>query len=198
MKNIIAIIILSFVLFSCAKKDDEDSTTNTELEGTWATSCWEVSSGIYSKRTVAVSGTSYIVNYEMFSDSSCDNGTLKFVDTQSSLSIGAKMEFSSYGSSGGYGHQFTVTHNSTVLTVVDNSTVSWANTNSYCGESDWEINVGQDVSGKTCSSSGAEWASGITIYGLYILDGTKYMPSHSSSSQPTSVSSATSNVYNKQ
>ena len=108
------------------------------------------------------------------------------------------MYFSGYGSSGGYGHRFTLYHNSTKLEWQNASSVSSANTNSYCGESDWVINVAQDVSGKTCGSSGDEWASGITVYGLYILDGTKYMPAHSSSSYPSSVSSATSNVFNKQ
>ena len=41
----------------------------------------------------------------------------------------------------------------------------------------------------------------IVIYGIYILDGTKLMPSYQSSgsgSYPSSVSSATSNTFNKQ
>ena len=174
--------------------------STTELEGTWVTSCYEYSSGLYSKKTVVVSGTNYTVDYEYFSVSSCnsDNATTKWVDNQTSLSIGDAMTFNSYGSSGGSGHKFTVTHNSTTLVWLSADGVSWANTNSYCGESDWVINVAQDVSGKTCGSSGDEWASGITVYGLYILDGTKYMPDHSSSSYPSSVSSATSNVFNKQ
>ena len=107
------------------------------------------------------------------------------------------MVFSTYGASGGSGHQFTVYHNSTTAEWQNASDVSWANTNSYCGETDWELNVAQDVSGKTCGSS-TEWSSDITLYGLYILDGTKYMPSFSSSSYPSSVSSATSNIFYKQ
>ena len=39
MKFFISILILSLVLLSCGKKDDDSSTTNTELEGTWVESC---------------------------------------------------------------------------------------------------------------------------------------------------------------
>ena len=139
----------------------------------------------------------FTVNYEYFSDSSCTTAASKWVDTQTSLSIGDAMVFSTYGASGGSGHQFTVYHNSTTAEWQNTSDVSWANTNSYCGETDWELNVAQDVSGKTCGSS-TEWSSGITLYGLYILDGTKYMPSLSSSYYPFSVSSETSNIFYKQ
>ena len=193
-------MFLSFTIYSCAKKSDSSSSssTTTELEGTWVTSCYEYSSGLYSKKTVVVSGTNYTVDYEYFSVSSCnsDNATTKWVDNQTSLSIGDAMTFNSYGSSGGSGHQFTVTHNSTTLVWLSADDVSWANTNSYCGISNWVINVAQDVSGKTCGSS-TEWSSGITLYGLYLLDGTKLLPSQSPSSYPSSVSTEVSNTYNK-
>ena len=107
------------------------------------------------------------------------------------------MYFSGYSSTGGYGHQFTSYHNSTKLEWQSASSVSWANNNSYCGISNWVINVAQDVSGKTCGSS-TEWSSGITLYGLYLLDGTKFFPSQSSSSYPPSVSTEVSNTFNKQ
>ena len=196
MKHIISIIILSLVLFSCAKEESDDSATTTELEGTWVTSCNVYSDSLYRKLTTIVSGTNFTVNYEYFSDSSCTTAASKWVDTQTSLSIGDAMVFSTYGASGGYGHQFTAYHNSTKLEWQNAGSVSWANTNSYCGLSNWVINVAQDVSGKTCGSS-TEWSSGITLYGLYLLDGTKFMPSQSSSSYPSSVSSADSNTFNK-
>ena len=77
------------------------------------------------------------------------------------------------------------------------SVVSWANTNSWCGESDWELNTPQDVAGMTCSSTTYP-SSGHSYYGLYILDGDKYMADASSSSYPDSVNSDTSNTYVKQ
>ena len=49
MKNIITIIILSFVLFSCATEESDDSAT-TELEGTLVTNCYQYSSSQYAKK----------------------------------------------------------------------------------------------------------------------------------------------------
>ena len=158
--------------------------------------CYQYSSSQYAKKTVVVSGTNYTATYEYYSDSSCATVEDKWVSTLTSLAIGDAMFFSTYGSSGGYGHQFTAYHNSTKLEWQSAGSVSWANTNSYCGISNWVINVAQDVSGKTCGSS-TEWSSGITLYGLYLLDGTKLLPSQSSSSYPSSVSTEVSNTFNK-
>ena len=153
MKNFLLIIILSLILFSCGEKEESDDSATTELEGTWVTSCNVYSDSLYRKLTTVVSGTNFTVNYEYFSDSSCTTAASKWVYTQTSLSIGDAMVFSTYGASGGSGHQFTVYHNSTTAEWQNASDVSWANTNSYCGETDWELNVAQDVSGKTCGSS---------------------------------------------
>ena len=73
--------------------------------------------------------------------------------------------------------------------------VSWANTNSWCGESDWELNTAQDVAGMTCSSTTYS-SSGHSYYGKYILDGDKLMPSVSSSSYPDGDSSDAENIFN--
>ena len=191
MKQIILIIILSFVLFSCSKEESDDSGT-TELEGKWETDCYQYSNSQHNKKTIVVSETNYTYTSEYYSSSKCATVEDKWVYTLTSLAIGAEMTFSS----GGSGHRFTTYHNSTKLEWQSASSVSWANNNSYCGISNWVINVAQDVSGKTCGSS-TEWSSGITLYGLYLLDGTKLLPSQSSSSYPSSVSTEVSNTYNK-
>jgi hypothetical protein len=169
MKHIISIIILSLVLFSCAKEESDDSAT-TELEGTWVTSCNVYSDSLYRKLTTVVSATNFTVNYEYFSDSNCTTAASKWVDTQTSLSIGDAMVFSTYGASGGSGHQFTVYHNSTTAEWQNASDVSWANTNSLCGETDWELNTAQDVAGKTCDET-EYWSSGTSEHCQYLLDG---------------------------
>ena len=193
MKNFLLIIILSLILFSCGEKEESDDSATTELEGTWVTDCYQYSNSQYNKKTLVVSGKNYTYTSEYYSSSKCATVEDKWVYTLTSLAIGDAMTFSS----GGSGHRFTSYHNSTKLEWQNAGSVSWANTNSYCGISNWVINVAQDVSGKTCGSS-TEWSSGITLYGLYILDGTKYMPSFSSSSYPSSVSSETSNIFYKQ
>ena len=192
MKNILLIIILTLILFSCGEKEESDDSATTELEGTWATDCYQYSNSQYNKKTVVVSGKNYTYTSEYYSSSKCTTVEDKWVYTLTSLAIGAEMTFSS----GGAGHRFTTYHNSTKLEWQNAGSVSWANTNSYCGISNWVINVAQDVSGKTCGSS-TEWSSGITLYGLYLLDGTKLLPSISSSSYPSSVSTEVSNTYNK-
>ena len=180
------------MLFSCGEKEESDDSATTELEGTWETDCYQYSNSQYNKKTIVVSGKNFTYTSEYYSSSKCATVEDKWVYTLTSLAIGAEMTFSS----GGSGHRFTTYHNSTKLEWQSAGSVSWANTNSYCGISNWVINVAQDVSGKTCGSS-TEWSSGITLYGLYLLDGTKLLPSQSPSSYPSSVSTEVSNTYNK-
>ena len=192
MKNFLLIIILSLILFGCGENEESDDSATTELEGTWETDCYQYSNSQYNKKTIVVSERNYTYTSEYYSSSKCATVEDKWVYTLTSLAIGAEMTFSS----GGSGHRFTTYHNSTKLEWQSASSVSWANTNSYCGISNWVINVAQDVSGKTCGSS-TEWSSGITIYGLYLLDGTKLLPSISSSSYPSGVSTADSSTFIK-
>ena len=198
MKNIILIIILSLVLLSC-KKDDDSSSTNTELEGTWVVSCYDDDDdGVnYLIKTITVTGTELVEKIEVHTDSSCTTDKDSWETTYSSLSIGDSLVFSTYGASGGTGHKFTMTLSTKTYTPHTSALVSASNTDSFCGETGWELNTAKDVVGKTCFSS-AYNSAGHAYYGMYILDGTKLMPNISSSSYPSSVSSADSNTYNKQ
>jgi hypothetical protein len=171
-------------------------TNPTELDGRWVTSC--VASGdYYLIKTLAVSGTNVTDKWEFHSDSSCANDSYSEDSTYSSLSIGDAMTFDSYGSSGGSGHKLTMTIDTNTYTSLSASDVTWNNNNSWCGETDWVLNTPQSIAGKTCGST-ASWNTNITIYGLYILDGTKLMTEFASGSYPSSVSSATIDIYNKQ
>ena len=200
MKNfyIILILFLSFTIYSCAKKSDSSSSssTTTELEGTWQTPCHARGSK-YLIKTFTVSGTNVTDQWKYHFDSSCDNDSYSYDTTHSSLSIGDEYTDDGYGSSGGSGHQFTMTIDTNTYTSLSASDLTWVNDNSYCGETGWELNTAKDVAGKTCFST-AESPSGHPYYGLYILDGDKFMSTASSSSYPDSVSSATSNTYVKQ
>ena len=140
-------LFFSFAIFSCAKKDDSSSTTSTtELEGTWVASCF--SSGSYYKiDTVTVSGTGMVYKSEMHADSSCstDNNTQEW--TYSSLSIGDAVTFESGTKTGAY---FSMIRSGATETPNSSYDVTWVNDNSYCGYSDWELNVAKDITGKTC------------------------------------------------
>ena len=75
---------------------------------------------------------------------------------------------------------------------------SWANTNSWCGETDWELNTAQDVAGKTCASS-TKWATNSTIYGLYkLVDGSTLYWCVDDEDHPSSCSISSSNAFIKQ
>ena len=195
---IILTLFFSFAIFSCAKKSDTSSTTttNTEIEGTWKTACYS-SGDYYYIRTVAVTGTTFVEKTELHSDSSCANDNATFEVTFGSLSIGDAQTFDSYGSSGGSGHKLTMTIDTNTYTSLSASDVTWNNSNSWCGETDWVLNTPQSIAGKTCGSTAA-WNTNITIYGLYLLDGNKLFPSFSSSSYPSGVDAEENDTLTRQ
>ena len=207
MKNfyIILILFFSFAIFSCAKKSDTSSTTatNTEIEGTWQTPChsqssnWPGSSGYYRLNKLTVSGTNWTDTTEYHTDSSCATDYTKWSTTFGSLSIGNELTFPSYGSSGGSGHDFTLTLSEYTYTAQNSSLVSSNNTNSYCGITDWVLNTAHDVAGKTCGSSTLQ-SIGTAYYGIYILDGSKLFWTLSSDAYNDSVPTGDNDTFTKQ
>ena len=86
MKYIIPIIILSLVLLSCAKQDEEETDT-TDLEGTWVVSCYDDDGVNYLIKTLTVKGTDFVDKIEIYSDSSCATNKDKWEYTWGSLKI---------------------------------------------------------------------------------------------------------------
>jgi hypothetical protein len=171
-------------------------TNPTELDGRWVTGC--VASGdYYLIKTLAVSGTNVTDKWKYHLDSSCANDAYRFDTTYSSLSIGDVMTFDTYGSSGGSGHESTMTIDTNTFTSLSASDVTWNNNNSWCGETDWVLNTAQSIAGKTCGSED-HWNTNITIYGLYLLDGNKLFFNYSSSSYPSGVDAGDNDTYTKQ
>ena len=106
MIYVLVILFLSLTLFSCAKKSDtSSSTTTTELEGVWKTSCYIDSDNLsYYITTISVTGTNVEIKEEIHSDSSCNTDGGILASNFSSLSIGEEVSFSS----GATGHKFTM------------------------------------------------------------------------------------------
>ncbi len=200
MKNfyIILILFFSFAIFSCAKKSDTSSTTatNTEIEGTWQTPCY-VSGSYYYIKKVTVSGTNWTDTTESHTDSSCATDYNTWTYTYGSVSIGNELTFPSYGSSGGSGHDFTLTLSEYTYTAQNSSLVSSNNTNSYCGITDWVLNTAHDVAGKTCGGSTLQ-SIGTAYYGIYILDGSKLFWTLSSDAYNDSVPTGDNDTFTKQ
>jgi len=170
----------------------QDTTTATELEGTWKSSC--VSSGSsYLIKTLTVSGTNWTDKSEYHTDSSCANDDYSYDSTFSSLSIGNAITFDD----GETGHKLTMTLDTNTYTPLSSSDVTWDNTNSWCGETDWVLNTAQSIAGKTCGST-TLWNTNITIYGAYALDGSKLSMGLSSGSYPSTVNLSDNESYTKQ
>ena len=186
---IILISLLSLTLFSCAKKSDTSSTTTTtELEGVWKTSCYISSDNLsYYITTISVTGTNLEIKDESHDDSSCntDNGTL--VASFSSLSIGEEeLSFSS----GATGHKFTMNLASFKYTPETAADVSYVNTNSICGYSDWALNTEKDIT--ACFSSTIP-ANKIFL-NIYKLVGNNLYLGFGSASYPDSVNNEKSYI----
>jgi len=190
LKYIIPIIIISLFLIGC-KKDDDDSSSNTEIEGTWKTPCY-ASGSAYRLKSLVVTGTTFVDTTNIYSDSSCTSENSKWVDAYSSLSIGDAISWSS----GGSGHKFTLTADSFTATPLKADTVTTLNTYSYCGDSDWALNTEKDISGKTCTH-GTEWAAGTAVQGVYKLDGSNLYWAVDSS-YPSTVAEGDNDTYTKQ
>jgi len=178
MKYIIPIIILSLVLLSCAKQDEEETDTTTDLEGTWVVSCYDDNDdGInYLIKTLTVTGTEWVDKIEIHTDSSCATDKDKWEFTWGSLQIG---ETGTHD--GSPTAKFTMTLGTSKYTPQTSALVSSANTNSWCGESDWELNSAQ------------------TGYGLYkIVDGSTLYWCVDDEDHPESCNTSSSNTFIKQ
>ena len=197
MRNIyiILILIFSFTIFSCAKKDESSSTTSTtELEGAWVSSCYSKWSSYWIK-TWTFTGSALVVKWDEYSDSSCATDYAIWTDTYSSFSIGNEATLDN----GSTGRKFTTKVDSFVGSMQTAAAVTDYNNINWCGYSDWALNTTKDYTGKTCGSTDYA-AANTNIYGVYLLEGSSLLISEIlSSSRPyqDNVSSVDSMVLTK-
>ena len=194
MRNIyiILILIFSFTIFSCAKKDESSSTT--ELEGAWVSSCHSKWSSYWIK-TWTFTGSALVVKWNEYSDSSCATDYIIWTDTYSSFSIGNEATLDN----GSTGRKFTTKVDSFVGSMQTAAAVTDYNNINWCGSSDWALNTTKDYTGKTCGSTDYA-AANTNIYGVYLLEGSSLLISEIlSSSRPyqDNVSSVDSMVLTK-
>ena len=177
MKYFIPIIILSFVLLSCAKKEDEEKDSTTALEGTWKTACYTNSDNNSIIFTPTFAGNVLSITDEKHSDTSCATD-YRLIEESHTFAIGDA-------------GKFTITIGSNYQrTPQSSAAVTAYNSASKCSANDWELNTA-----KTCSEEGA----GETIYCLYELSGTTLYIACDNSAQPTSIDkSVVRNTFTKQ
>ena len=199
MKNfyILLILLLSFTIFSCAKKSDSPTTTATELEGAWVSSCYSQWSSYWIK-TWTFTGSALVVKWNEYSDSSCATDYIIWTDTYSSFSIGNEATLDNDST----GRKFTMKVDSFVVSMQAAAAVTAYNGWSWCGYSDYALNTTKDYTGKTCGGNDYAYAAANTnIYGVYLLEGSSLLMSNilsSSSPYQDNVSSVDSMVLTKQ
>ena len=161
---IILISLFSLTVISCAKKSDSSSTT--EVEGTWITSCTVDSDNYSHLYKIVVTGTDVVETDEVHSDTTCSTDAWKWEYTYSSLTIEDEVTFSD----GTKGHKYSVDIQSYKYTQQRSDGVISLNAESSCGYNDWVINTAKDGTGLTCGSTTYP-AKNTTGRGLYNLVG---------------------------
>ena len=176
MKYIIPIIILSFVLLSCSK-DEEEATATTALEGTWKTACYTNSDNTSFIDTITFAGNSITGNFEKHSDTSC----------ATDYRLREEAHTFSMGDSG----KVLIRIGTTKRTPQSSAAVTAYNSANKCSANDWELNTVKD-----CTV--AEDSQGNTYYCLYELSGTTLYVA-CNNVRPTSIDkSDASNIFTKQ
>ena len=198
MKYFIPMIILSLVLLSCSKDEDEETQTAAEkaaaaqlvaLEGTWKTACHPHADNTSWIDTLTVAGNVVTAKYERHSGTSCATD-YSLQEEPLTISLGDAVTFAN----GKIGGKFTITIGSTYkLTPQSASAVSAFISSSKCSTSNWELNTE-----KECSTGDD---AGDDLLCLYQLDGNTWYPKCDGSARPSTSDIDTddaSNTFTKQ
>ena len=178
MKYIIPIIILSLVLLSCKKDEDETTTSTTALEGTWKTACYTESDNTSTIITPTFAGNVLTITDEKHSDTSC----------ATDYRLREEAHTFSMGDAG----KWLIRIGTTKRTPQSSAAVTAYNSASKCSANDWELNTVKD-----CTE--ADNNQGNSVYCFYQLSGNTLYVKCDSSTQPTSVdTSDASNTFTKQ
>ena len=177
MKYIIPIIILSLVLLSCNKKEDETTTSTTALEGTWKTACYTESDNTSTIKTPTFAGNVLTITNENHSDTSC----------ATDYRLREEAHTFSMGDAG----KWLIRIGTTKRTPQSSAAVTAYNSASKCSYNEWELNTEKD-----CTE--AEDNQGDSIYCLYAISGTTLYVECNNSAQPVNITIDAGNTFTKQ
>lgn len=178
--------IISAILFFAACSQtvvptDSSSIATESIEGgAWQTGC-DYADSMYGISSVIFANGQFTQSATSYDTSSCSTGYFK-VEITGTYILGGKLSASSSA------EKIDMTLAVLEFTPLDSSVVSTLNSMSFCGYSDWAINVGKDVTGRTCDSSPMPSAGDVSydIYYISILDGSLNFGSHDASHDGTS------------
>lgn len=159
MKKILGTMVM-FLSVGCSELGTEPSLTEESLEGgQWIASCIDNYSS-WETRKAQYDGTNYVESVEAFADSYCNNPAFRLQE-DGVYTIPGKIEGSSM-------RKLDRTVASIKLTPLSALGVSNLNSSSFCGFSDWAVNVPREISGLTCNGQVIP-AGGTTYYDLFTI-----------------------------
>jgi len=178
----VLVVSITTLITSCATEDSsssDGSSSTTELEGTWVSSCFQTSynDDLYDIQSITFTGSAFIFKWETHSDSSCANDFATWTDTYSSFSIGDEATLDN----GSTVRKISMNVDSFEALMKTEAAAAIYNEYEYCGYTDWAINTTKDYTGRTCNDD-VQWSANTTVYGAYLLNGNCLLISGFSSS----------------
>jgi hypothetical protein len=123
----------------------------------WTTNCLSTSSGGSAKLLVSLVGGNYISTMRQYSDTLCSTPSYSGLETGTYV-----FTVSSAGDSG----SLDWTLGTLTLTPLTSTQTSTWNSSSYCGYSDWQVDVAKSALNRTCGTTSVP-AAGTISYDIY-------------------------------
>ena len=155
------LLALSGCAPSGGSSSNEETTSDplADLQGNWSSGC-NLGAGVYELGIYQVTGTDAVWEYGLYSDSDCSTPLAKRTETYSGIAVGdnTTVSFEDSPLEPVSGYRFTAMIAGATATVQNADLLNEFQTENVCGMN-WELDVPNDVSGKTCSSTSIETTS---------------------------------------
>lgn len=174
MKNQ-ALVILTITsicwltLFGCAPSGGSSSQI-AKLQGTWVSGCWKPTS-FYRKDSYTFSGTDMSASITLYDDAACSNQMNQVDIAWSDIRTGDNITIDNQTL-----YQISYTLMSRNYTAVHTDMVDIINNISWCGKTDWALDVVVDTLGFTCQSGSNTLvypSKGSTVYNIFSIEGSE-------------------------
>jgi hypothetical protein len=170
MKTIIALCAV-FALAACSNSSSSNpGGSNTPqaggnvpaaLQGTWHKACRNTGSSTYAVESIILADTTVTSQTEVYlGDATCGSNQFIRARVEAGVAIGSASTIAAGAS------DVDLVANHTWLTYTNSVAVSSANSSSFCGFTDWQLNVEKEVTGLVCAGE-QQMAAGTRHYDLF-------------------------------
>jgi hypothetical protein len=158
----------------CGKEEEEEEEEEDaagELAGTWDTACVardrDGSVESHIRRRAVITGESLIITQSQYpaTDTTCGGTPNLIIVEDTTFVVGADVATPAGAK------EFDYVYNSFKATLLSQAFVDQFNEGSFCGASDWVLNVEKDVTTASCGGEGSR-PNNAPIYDIYDVDGT--------------------------